>query len=186
MEIIQKLIVRQCVDRFLVLNEWEGHFSGAVQCVLHKPVSDHFPILLDGGGVRSGPMPFRFENMWSTEEGFKKKMQPWWVGLNFSGSASIVLATKLKALKPLIREWNKLDFAKVEVNKALALNQVDLWDKVELSRPLFVQEVDARRGAKEDFKKWALLEEIVETGILVSSIGWPTLIGRGTCYPGSK
>ena len=31
---------------------------------------------------------------------------------------------------------------------------------MELSRPLSVQEVDARRGAKEDFKKWALLEEI--------------------------
>ena len=36
---------------------------------------------------------------------------------------------------------------------------------MELSRPLFVQEVDARRGAKEDFKKCALLEEIVETEI---------------------
>ena len=32
---------------------------------------------------------------------------------------------------------------------------------MELTRPLFVQEVDARREAKEDFKKWALLEEIL-------------------------
>ena len=48
----------------------------------------------------------------------------------------------------------------MEVNKALALSQVDFWDKMELSRTLSVQEVDARRGAKEDFKKWALMEEI--------------------------
>ena len=62
------------IDRFLVLNEWEEHFSGAVQSVLPKLVSDHFPILLDGGGVRGGPMPFRFENIWLKEEGFKEKV----------------------------------------------------------------------------------------------------------------
>ena len=82
----------------------------------------------------------------------------WWVGLNFSGSASFVLAAKLKALKLLLKDWNRLEFGKVEVNKAMALNQVDFWDKVELTRPLSVQEVDARSGAKEDFKKWVLLE----------------------------
>lgn len=49
----------------------------------------------------------------------------------------------------------------MEVNKAMALNQVDFWDKVELTQPLSVQEVDARSGAKEDFKKWVLLEEIL-------------------------
>ena len=65
------------LDRFLISNEWEDHFSGSVQYVLPKPTSDHFPILLDGGGVRSGPMPFRFENMWLKEEGFKEKMQGW-------------------------------------------------------------------------------------------------------------
>ena len=82
----------------------------------------------------------------------------WWVGLNFSGSASFVLAAKLKALKLLLKDWNRLEFGKVEVNKAMALNQVDFWDKVELTQPLFVREVDARSGAKEDFKKWVLLE----------------------------
>ena len=84
----------------------------------------------------------------------------WWVGLNFSGSASFVLAAKLKALKLLLKDWNRLEFGKVEVNKAMALNQVDFWDKVALTQPLFVREVDARSGAKEDFKKWVLLEEI--------------------------
>ena len=49
----------------------------------------------------------------------------WWVGLNFSGSASFVLAAKLKALKLLLKDWNRLEFGKVEVNKAMALNQVD-------------------------------------------------------------
>ncbi|RVW29476.1 hypothetical protein CK203_093707 [Vitis vinifera] len=184
------------LDRFLISNEWEDHFSGSVQYVLPKPTSDHFPILLDGGGVRSGPMPFRFENMWLKEEGFKEKMQGWWVGLNCSGSASYVLVSKLKALKSLLRDWNKLEFGKVEVNKALALSQVDFWDKMELSRTLSVQEVDAKRGAKEDFKKWALMEEI--SWRQKSREVWlregdrntkffhkmANVTGGGTCYPG--
>ena len=45
------------LDRFLVLEDWEGHFNGVVQCTLPRPVSDHFPILLDGGGVRKGLSP---------------------------------------------------------------------------------------------------------------------------------
>ena len=48
-------------------------------------------------------MPFRFENMWLKEESFKDKLQAWWESLNFSGFASFVLAAKLKALKPLLR-----------------------------------------------------------------------------------
>ena len=52
------------IDRFLVSEDWEGYFKGVVQSTLSRPVSDHFPILLDGGGVRRGPVPFRFENMW--------------------------------------------------------------------------------------------------------------------------
>ena len=70
-------------------------------------------------------MPFRFENMWLKEESFKDKLQAWWESLNFSGTTSFVLVAKLKALKPLLREWNKNVFGKVEVNKVLALNQVD-------------------------------------------------------------
>ena len=92
-----------------------------MQCILPKPVSNHFPILLDGGGVRRGPMPFRFKNMW-LKECFKVKLQAWWESLNFSGTTSFVLVAKLKALKPLLREWNKNVFGNVEVNKDLALN----------------------------------------------------------------
>ena len=72
-----------------------------------------------------------------------------------------MLAAKLKALKPLLRDWNRLDFGKVEVNKTLALNQVDFCDKVELTLPLTVHELEARREANEGFKKWVFLEEIL-------------------------
>ena len=83
--------------------DWESRFSGVVQSTLSIPVSDHYPILLDVGGVRSGPLPFRFENMWLKEEGFKDLLKDWWQGLNFKGSSSFILAAKLKALKGILK-----------------------------------------------------------------------------------
>ncbi|RVW59532.1 hypothetical protein CK203_104799 [Vitis vinifera] len=59
------------LDRFLVNEEWDSHFGDARQFLLPRPVSDHFPILMDGGGLRRGPIPFRFENMWLKAEGVK-------------------------------------------------------------------------------------------------------------------
>ena len=52
------------LDRFLVTQQWLDMFSGVAQCRMHRPTSDHFPILLMGGGLRRGPTPFRFENMY--------------------------------------------------------------------------------------------------------------------------
>ncbi|RVW45209.1 hypothetical protein CK203_067527 [Vitis vinifera] len=122
---------RSRLDRFLISEDWENHFSGMSQCTLPRPVSDHFPILLDGGGVRRGPIPFRFENMWLKEEGFKELLKGWWQGFNFSGSYRFVLSEKLKALKVKLKNWNKEVFGKVGVNLRMALDKVSFWDDQE-------------------------------------------------------
>ena len=95
------------IDRFLVSGDWESYFSRVTQSTLPRPVSDHFPILLDGGGIRLGPSPFRFVNMWLKAEGFKDLLKGWWQGLSFQGSASFILAEKLKGLKGKLKVWNK-------------------------------------------------------------------------------
>ncbi|RVX18912.1 hypothetical protein CK203_007153 [Vitis vinifera] len=56
------------LDRFLVSPSWLDQFNGVLQRRLPRPVSDHFPLLLEGGELRRGPSPFRFENMWLKEQ----------------------------------------------------------------------------------------------------------------------
>ena len=82
------------LDHFLVSNDWENHFSGLFHSILPKPVSDHAPILLDGGGIRKGKAPFKFENMWLQVEGFKDLIRNWWEGYSVQGSFSHILAMK--------------------------------------------------------------------------------------------
>ena len=91
------------LDQFLVNEEWDCRFSGSKQCVSPRPMFDHFPILLDGGGLRKGPSLFRFENMCLKMEGFKDLLKTWWEQDSFSGSSSFILAEKLKVLKSKLK-----------------------------------------------------------------------------------
>ncbi|KAJ9685070.1 hypothetical protein PVL29_017197 [Vitis rotundifolia] len=147
------------LDRFLVSQSWLDLFKGVVQCRLPRPTSDHFPILLKGGGLSRGPSPFRFENMWLKTDGFKELLRDWWQGAGGSGRASFRLASKLKAMKEKIKAWNRDVFGRLEVNKSSALQQVEFWDRVEDERGLTVGETELKNEAKENFKKWMLLEE---------------------------
>ena len=59
------------LDRFLVTDDWDGYYGDPVQSLLPRPSSDHFPVLLEGGGtLPRGPSPFRFENMWLKADNF--------------------------------------------------------------------------------------------------------------------
>ena len=91
-------------------------------------------------------------------EGFKELVNSWWLGLSFSGSSNYILVEKIKALKPLIRIWNKEVFGKVEESKKLALGRVKYWDEIECQIPLTLVELEERVSAMADFEKWALLE----------------------------
>ena len=148
------------LDRFLVTADWENQFCNVTQCTLPRPVSDHCPVMLDCDGIRSGPSPFRFENMWLKYAGFKDTLRDWWQSLHFSGSYSFILASKLKALKGILKDWNFEVFGRVENNKKEALNRISFWDDVEKEKVLSLEEAEKRDKAREDFKEWVDLEEI--------------------------
>ena len=59
-----------------------------------------------------------------------------------------------------MKEWNRDVFGRVEARKDLALNQVDCWDAKEKTSTLSLEELEARKEVREEFKKWVTLEEI--------------------------
>ena len=148
------------LDRFLVTGNWDSLFNGAMQGILPRPISDHFPVLLEGGGLKRGPSPFRFENMWLEEEGFKDKMKTWWGSLKFIGTSSYILDAKLRALKNILKIWNKEEFGLIETKKGEALMQVEYWDEKEKCAALNLEECGARNGARESYKSWVMRKEI--------------------------
>ena len=72
--------------------------------------------------MKKGPSHFRFENMWLKEEGFKDHMKMWSGSLNFVGTSSFVLDTKLRTLKAILKTWNKEVFGLIETKRGEALN----------------------------------------------------------------
>lgn len=75
--------------------------------MLPKSTSNHAPILLYGGGIKGGKTPFCFENMWLKVVGCEDLVRNSWMGYNFSGSCSHIIASKLKALKEDLKVWNR-------------------------------------------------------------------------------
>ena len=139
---------------------WLDQYSRVSQRRLPRPTSDHFPVLLEGGGLRRGFSPFKFENMWLKAEGFKDLIGGWWQGIVVRGSPSYRLAVKLKGLKQNLKIWNREVFGSLERNKAEALQQVERWDLVEGERSLTEEELCRKKEANEDYAKWVSLEEI--------------------------
>ena len=97
--------------------------------------------------------------MWLKYDGFKEILKGWWQNLQFHGSFSFIISAKLKALKDLLKIWNREVFGKVEYQKKDALRKVNYWDELEKDRGLSLEEIEARVKAKDDFKSWALMEE---------------------------
>ena len=102
--------------------DWEEKFPSICQCHLSRLLSDHFPILLEGGNLHGGKKPFRFENMWLKDEGFLERVSSWWESYYFQGTLSFALANKLKLLKLDLKRWNVEEFSNI------GLRVQNLWE----------------------------------------------------------
>ena len=148
------------LDRFLVSPEWDDQFSTAVQSLLPRTLSDHFPILLDCGRNRGGKYPFKFENMWLRAEGFVDRVKHWWESYCFDGFPSHVLSQKLMALKADLKQWNKEVFGDVGVRKGELMREIQHLDTLEESRSLTLAERNYREDRRGELHKVMGLDEI--------------------------
>ena len=110
----REVVSKARLDRFLFFADWEDKFPSVSQQRLPRLLSDHFPIVLEGGSFQRGRRPFRFENMWLKDEGFVERVRSWWDSYNILGAPSFVLANKLKLLKNDLKKWNVEVFGNVE------------------------------------------------------------------------
>ena len=66
---------------------------------------------------------------------------------------------KLKALKGILKVWNKEVFGKVKTEKE-ALSMVSFWDDLGKDKELSLEEAEEREKARDDYKKWVEMEEV--------------------------
>ncbi|XP_059623206.1 uncharacterized protein LOC132266370 [Cornus florida] len=148
------------LDRFLVFGEWEEKFSDAVQATFARPISDHVPLMLDCGGLRSRRSSFRFENMWLRDEGFLERVRSWWAGFGGIGTPSHLLAGHLRRLKGSIKIWNKEVFGNLVWRKNQVLAEIADIDRMEGQGDLADALKVRRAECKAEFAEIAIMEEI--------------------------
>jgi hypothetical protein len=71
------------IDKFLVSPNWESQLPDLLQKSLPRLFSNHFPILLDRGGIPGAKIYFKFENIWLKSEGFVDRVKLWWCSYHF-------------------------------------------------------------------------------------------------------
>ena len=120
--------------------DWEDKFPSVSQQRLPRLLSDHFPIVLEGGSFQRGRKPFRFENMWLKDEGFVERVRSWWESYNVLGASSFVLTNKLKLLKNDLKKRNVEVFGNVEDQVRKLWKELSDLEMIEDSRALLQEE----------------------------------------------
>ena len=151
---------RSRLDRFLLSSDLEEHILNICQRRLQRLLSDHFPILVEGGNFQRDSKPFRFENMSLKADGFVDKVRSWWEVYTFWGSPSFRIASKLKALKLDLKKGNEEEFRNVESRMRKLWKDLNDLDLIADCRPLTDEEILEKDRLCTELEKVTLMKEI--------------------------
>ena len=114
------------LDRSLGNMEWLDAWESMECRTLPRAFSDHCPLLLTCSRLVYVPKtPFKFRSMWLTHDGFLDMVKVFWEGLNFAGCPMFVFTAKLRALKLMLKGWNKSVFGMIVVRVEQAKGELE-------------------------------------------------------------
>lgn len=93
-------------------------------------------------------------------EGFKEKVSFWWSSFVVTGTASFVLAEKLKLLKRKLKEWSKNNRSNWKQQKEEILDKLSKWEILQEQRPLTDDELMQKTNLAMSFEEVVKNEEI--------------------------
>jgi hypothetical protein len=98
--------------------------------------------------------------MWLQAEGFEELVKSWWRSYVYEGTPSFVFASKLKALKTDLKQWNEEVFGNVGVNKKKLEKGLCELDLIAEERPLSEEEKSKREEFSRNLERHVFLEEV--------------------------
>lgn len=142
----------QQLDWFFTSPSWTTHYPNTMVTALNKCVSDHAPCVISIETSIPKSIIFRFENYWVDMTGFMEVVKIFWDIPVRATNQGIVINGKLKNVRRGLKRWSKrlsnLNQLIQNSNEA-----IDMLDKIEEVRPLFIQEWNFRTIAKKHVLK---------------------------------
>ncbi|XP_042962460.1 uncharacterized protein LOC122296729 [Carya illinoinensis] len=117
----------------------------------------HLSFVFKNLGTRYGPSSFKFQQMWVSHSNFLNMVKENWSAL-VDTMGLIGLATKLKKLKIVLKDWNRHIFGHTDTNIQVLENKIEqLETQLQVG---FLEDVEQDLlGAKEDLEMWMQREE---------------------------
>ncbi|XP_058181333.1 uncharacterized protein LOC131299773 [Rhododendron vialii] len=167
------------LDIFLLSQQWLDSFK-VLQWGLHRPISDHCPILLIDDGRDWGPRPFKFMDIWLSNPRCIAIAKETWENTQVGGWAGHIILQKFRAIRNKLKVWNKEEFG--DINTALQKKETELhqFDLVVEERELSTEEKALRCKAKTDFWRISRLAETMWRQ--KSRLNWMKLGDKNTRY----
>ncbi|KAL6224666.1 hypothetical protein ACLB2K_003521 [Fragaria x ananassa] len=106
--------IEMLLDRCFCSIPWLDSWPVTSCSTLVRHSSDHNPLLISFKKyVAQGPIPFRFQKIWSGHSDFLKTVQAAWQSFEVSGCPMFILQRKLMLLKHILKDWNVNIFGNV-------------------------------------------------------------------------
>ncbi|XP_062089326.1 uncharacterized protein LOC133795881 [Humulus lupulus] len=146
------------LDRAIANQSWLDSYTTAEVTFFPEGEFDHCPCLLSVyPEIKVAKKPFRFLNLWCEHEEFQLRIAEVWAK-EFTGTEMFVVVQKLKAVKSMLKDFNKHIIGDVAVQYHQSLQDLQLIQeklhKDPLNEMLVAKEVETRQLLKVAAKNY--------------------------------